>query len=421
LTLLETVNLKKDNCYTNLASWLSLSVKIINAQAIFIPSRCAPEKNGSPMEQLNPKIAGIELLPVIGEIETRTILKQLPKAHAALAELKGVAASMPNQSILVGTLSLQEAKDSSEIENIITTHDELYRSDFAKQFFVTHAAKEVHNYAAALRAGFEQVKRTGLLTLNDILNIQAGIEKNRAGMRKLPGTALKNDRTGETIYTPPQHPDDIAALMSNLERFINQNELSDCDPLVKMALIHHQFESIHPFYDGNGRTGRIINILYLVQQGLQDVPVLYLSRYINRNKADYYRLLQNVRNTGQWEEWLLWMLQGVEQTAHQTTLLIKEIKTLMQQIKEKLRSELPKIYSQDLINNLFRHPYTKIDYVADELLVTRQTASRYLDQLTELGMMSKHKLAKDNYYLNIGLYNLLYGAGQRMQLGGADR
>jgi Fic family protein len=366
------------------------------------------------MEQLNPKIAGLSLLPVIGEIETRTVLKQLPKAHAALAELKGVAASMPNQSILVGTLSLQEAKDSSEIENIITTHDELYRSDFAKQQFASFAAKEVHNYAAALRAGFEQVKRTGLLTLNDILTIQAGIEQNRAGLRKLPGTALKNDRTGETIYTPPQHPDDIAALMSNLEQFINQNELSDCDPLVKMALIHHQFESIHPFYDGNGRTGRIINILYLVQQGLQDVPVLYLSRYINRNKADYYRLLQSVRNTGQWEEWLLWMLQGVEKTAHQTTMLIKEIKTLMQQTKEKLRSELPKIYSQDLINNLFKHPYTKVEFVAADLLVHRNTAIKYLDELVRIDLVSKQKIGKDNYYFNIALYNLLDGAGERL-------
>ncbi|MDI9335710.1 MAG: Fic family protein, partial [Gammaproteobacteria bacterium] len=369
------------------------------------------------MEQLNTRIAGLPLLPHLGDIETRAVLKQLPKAHAALAELKGVAASMPNHSILVGTLSLQEAKDSSEIENIITTHDELYRSNAAKQYFVTHAAKEVHNYAQALRNGFEKVKATRLLTLNTILEIQAGIEQNRAGFRKLPGTALKNDRTGEIIYTPPQHPDEIAALMHNLELFINQNDLCDWDSLTKMAVIHHQFESIHPFYDGNGRTGRIINILYLVQQGLQDVPVLYLSRYISRNKADYYRLLQSVRETGQWEEWLLWVLQGIEQTAQQTTVLIKEIKILMQRIKEKLRSELPRIYSQDLINNLFRHPYTKIDFVAEELLVTRQTASKYLDQLTALGIMSKHKLGKDHYFLNIALYTCLYGAGERMQLG----
>ena len=368
------------------------------------------------MEHLN-KLAGLALLPYLGDIETRAVLKQLPKAHAALAELKGVAASMPNQAILVGTLSLQEAKDSSEIENIITTHDEIYRSDATKQYFVTHAAKEVHNYAAALRSGFERVKRTGLLTLNDILTIQTGIEQNRAGYRKLPGTALKNDRTGETIYTPPQHPDHIGTLMSNLEAFINQPELCDWDPLVKMAVIHHQFESIHPFYDGNGRTGRIINILYLVQQGLQSVPVLYLSRYINRNKADYYRLLQSVRDTGQWEEWLLWMLQGIEQTAQQTTVLIKEIKTLMQHIKDKLRRDLPKIYSQDLINNLFKHPYTKVEFVIKDLLVHRNTAAKYLDELVRIGVLDKRKLGKENYYFNISLYQCLDGAGERLMMG----
>ena len=362
-------------------------------------------------------IAGLPLLPqALGDIESKAILKQLPKAHAALAELKGVAASMPNQSILVGTLSLQEAKDSSEIENIITTHDELFRSDYAKQQFASFAAKEVHHYAAALRAGFEQVKRTGLLTLNDILTIQAGLEQNRAGLRKLPGTALKNDRTGETIYTPPQHADDIAALMGNLEAFINQPELCDWDPLVKMAVIHHQFESIHPFYDGNGRRGRMINMLYLVQQGLQDVPVLYLSRYINRHKADYYRLLQNVRDSDDWEAWIVWMLHGVEQTAQQTTTLIKQIKNLMQVTKEKLRSELPKIYSQDLINHLFKHPYTKIDFLAEDLRVHRNTASKYLEELIRLELVSKQKLGKDNYYFNIALYNLLDGAGERMML-----
>lgn len=354
----------------------------------------------------------LPLLPNIGDIETKTVLKKLARAHQALAELKGVSASMPNQSILISTLSLQEAKDSSEIENIITTHDDLYQSDSLSRHFVTLAAKEVHNYAAALRTGFEQVKNTGLLTLNDILAIQAGIEDNSAGFRKLPGTALKNDQTGETIYTPPQHPDEIIQLMNNLEHFINQPELCDWDPLTKMAVIHHQFESIHPFYDGNGRTGRVINILYLVQQGLLDTPVLYLSRYINQRKADYYRLLQTVRDHQEWEAWLLFMLTGVEQTAAQTTQLVVEIKALMQQHKHRLRSELPKIYSQDLINNLFRHPYTKIDFVAAELQVTRKTASKYLEELVRIGLLTKHKLGKDNYYLNNLLYALLGNVGQ---------
>jgi Fic family protein len=355
----------------------------------------------------------LPLLPKLGDIETKPVLKKLARAHQALAELKGVAASMPNQSILVSTLSLQEAKDSSEIENIITTHDDIYRSDSISRQFVTLAAKEVHNYAAALRTGFEQVKSTGLLTFNDILNIQAGIEENRAGLRKLPGTALKNDQTGETVYTPPQHPDEIAALMDNLERFINQPGLCDWDPLTKMAVIHHQFESIHPFYDGNGRTGRVINILYLVQQGLLDSPVLYLSRYINQQKTDYYRLLQAVRDSGDWETWLLFMLEGIEQTAGQTTQLVIDIRELMQQVKHRLRNELPKIYSQDLINNLFRHPYTKIDFVMVELMVHRNTATKYLDELVRIGLLSKHKLGKDNYYLNESLFNLLHDVGAR--------
>ncbi len=349
----------------------------------------------------------IKLLPLEGYIETKVVLKKLVLAHQALAELKGVAASMPNQSILISTLSLQEAKDSSEIENIITTHDDIYRSDSASSHFITLAAKEVHNYATALRNGFEQVKSSGLLTLNDILNIQAGIEENRAGFRKLPGTALKNEQTGETVYTPPQHPDEINGLMANLEQFINESELCDWDPLVKMAVIHHQFESIHPFYDGNGRTGRVINILYLVQQGLLDTPVLYLSRYINQRKSDYYRLLQTTRDTGEWRDWLLFMLEGVMQTARQTTALVQDIKAQMQDYKHRLRRELPKIYSQDLINNLFRHPYTKIEFVSAELQVTRQTAARYLDEVVALGLLSKHKLGKENFYLNEALFTRL--------------
>lgn len=356
----------------------------------------------------------IQPLPLVQDIETKAVLKKLARAHQALAELKGVVASIPNQSILISTLSLQEAKDSSAIENIITTHEDLYRSDSISRQFVTVAAKEVHNYATALRNGFEQVKRTRLLTNNDILEIQASIEESRAGFRKLPGTALKNDLTGATVYTPPQHPDEIIALMSNLERFINEDDLCDWDTLTKMAVIHHQFESIHPFYDGNGRTGRIINILYLVQHGLLGSPVLYLSRYINQNKADYYRLLQATRDTGNWEDWLLYMLDSVEQTSRQTTALITAIVALMQQHKEKLRAELPKIYSQDLLNNLFRHPYTKIEFVMDELIVHRNTATKYLDELVRIGLLSRHKLGKENYYLNGALYKLLQNVSAKI-------
>ncbi len=360
---------------------------------------------------MNIKTTNLPTLPDLGDIETKAILKKTALAHRALAELKGVAASMPNQSILINTLSLQEAKDSSAIENIITTHDDLYRSDHAQRYFITLAAKEVHNYAAALRSGFERIRQTGLLTNNDILTIQAGIEGNQAGYRQQAGTALKNDQTGEVVYTPPQHPDEIVALMENLERFINQPELCDWDVLVKMAVIHHQFESIHPFYDGNGRTGRVINILYLVQQGLLDTPILYLSRYINQNKADYYRLLQATRVTRDWSEWLLYMLDAVEQTSMQTTQLVVAINKLMQRYQHELRDKQPKIYSQDLINNIFRHPYTKIDFVSNELQVNRKTASKYLDVLVELALLSKHRLGKENYYLNDRLFELLLNVG----------
>jgi len=240
----------------------------------------------------------VPLLPFNKDIETKAVLKKVALTRSALAEMKGTALSIPNQSILISTLSLQEAKDSSAIENIITTHDELYQSDLLKQKFKSLASKEVHNYAHALQVGFNTVKEMSFISNNHILKMQKAIEKNNAGFRKLPGTSLKNDQTRETVYTPPQYSKKIEKLMSNLEQFINNNDLCDWDPLVKMAVIHHQFESIHPFYDGNGRTGRIINILYLVKEGLLNIPILYLSRYINQNKGDYYNLLQKVRSEG---------------------------------------------------------------------------------------------------------------------------
>lgn len=345
--------------------------------------------------------------PLELDLETKAVLKKTAAARSALAEMKGAALSIPNESILISTLSLQEAKDSSAIENIITTHDELFQSDFTTQNFKTLASKEVHSYAEALRWGFQTVRKQGFLSNNHIITIQEAIEENRAGFRKVPGTELKNEQTGEVVYTPPQTHDEIVALMNNLEEFINVSELSDWDPLVKMAVIHHQFESIHPFYDGNGRTGRIINILYLVKEGLLNLPILYLSRYINQNKSDYYRLLQKVRTENAWEAWVLYILEGVEQTSLQTIKIIDGIKAIMQKHKHKLRRDLPKIYSQDLLNNLFRHPYTKIEFVMTDLAVSRPTATRYLDELTAINIVHKHKLGKDNYYVNHELYELL--------------
>ncbi len=355
----------------------------------------------------------ISLLPVIVDVESKTVLKKVANAHRSLAELKGATNVIPNQSILINTLSLQEAKDSSAIENIITTHDELFKTDILKNHLITIAAKEVNNYAKALRSGFESVRETGLLTNNFILKIQREIEENNAGYRKLPGTSLKNDLTGEIIYTPPQHPNDIIKLMDNLEAFINDDKLSDLDPLVKMAVIHHQFESIHPFYDGNGRTGRIINILYLVKENLLNIPVLYLSRYININKSTYYSLLQHVRDTGVWEEWIIFLLEGVIQTSHQAISLIYKIKSQMQSFKNEMREKLPKIYSQDLLNNLFYHPYTKIDFIVKDLGISRVTATRYLEELVKVNLLNKQKIGRENYYVNQALYDLLSNAGNK--------
>ncbi|MEO7176620.1 MAG: Fic/DOC family N-terminal domain-containing protein, partial [Saprospiraceae bacterium] len=328
------------------------------------------------------------------DLESKLILKKLISVRSALAGLNALSEGMPNEHILINTLSLQEAKDSSAIENIVTTHDELYTSDSESRQFSTHAAKEVFNYAHALQQGFIQVKQSGLLTNNHIIQLQSILEENDAGFRKLPGTVLKNEQTGEVIYTPPQDPQEIISLMSNLEKFINDSSLSNIDPVVKMAIIHHQFESIHPFYDGNGRSGRIVNILYLVKEGLLKLPILYLSRYINQNKDEYYMGLQHTRSTGEWEPWIMYILDAVEQTSHQTSSIIRKIKVLMNNHKQRIRRELPKVYSQDLINSLFKHPYTKIDHLRFDLKVARKTAARYLEQLCEIGILRKNRMGK---------------------------
>ena len=337
--------------------------------------------------------------------ETPDILKRLASSSRKLAELKGIAASMPNQGILINTLGLQEAKDSSEIENIITTHDELFKDDVLPEAFANPAAKEVLRYRQALRVGFGLVRETGLLTVNHVVQMQGELERNNAGFRKLPGTALK-DGAGRTVYTPPQEPAEIVALMSALERFINDAGLFDADPLVKMALIHHQFESIHPFYDGNGRTGRIINVLYLVKEGLLDIPVLYLSQHIVRTKARYYELLQRVRTEDLWEEWVLYMLEGVELTAGRALQTVQAIKAALMDYKHRIRAG-HKFYSQDLINNLFSHPYTKIEFLQRDLDVSRMTATRYLDALAEGGFLHKQKIGRGNYYINLALNDIL--------------
>jgi len=349
----------------------------------------------------------LSLLPPQYDVESKEVLRKVALAHKALAELKGVVTSIPNQNILIEALTLREARESAAIENIISTFAEVYQSNLFNEQFTTAAAKEVHLYAKALKTGYELVKKNGLLTNNLILQVQELVEGNKDGFRKLPGTKLLNDKTGEVVYTPPQDNETIISLMNNLETFINDDTQMNADPLVKMAVIHHQFESIHPFCDGNGRTGRIINILYLIQKKLLDLPVLYLSRYIIKHKDDYYRLLQQVRETNVWEEWILYMLDGTEQTANESILLINGIKKLMQEYKQNIRTQLPKIYSQDLLNNLFKYPYTKIEYLQHDLDIGRNTAIRYLEALVKNGLLAKQKVGRENFYINKPLFNLL--------------
>lgn len=343
------------------------------------------------------------MLPNAASLETRAVWQAVIDAHRSLAELKGLTESLPNGELLVDTLSIQEAKDSSEIENIITTHDELYA--FSHSGACSAANKEVQNYVTALRVGTEIVKKEGLIRLATILAVQAEIEQNRAGLRKLPGTALKNQATGQVIYEPPQNPNDIVRLMGELVDFVHGDD--DLDPLLRMAIAHHQFETIHPFYDGNGRTGRVLNLLMLQRAGLLDFPVLYLSRYITSTKADYYRLLQSTRETGDWTPWCVYMVRGVALTAKSGIGLIKALRDLMLDTKQKLRATLPKIYSQELLNNLFRYPYTKIEFVARDLNVSRITAAKYLDLLAEGKFVTKKKIGRDNFYINDPLYQLL--------------
>lgn len=348
----------------------------------------------------------LKKLPLEQDIESKKILKKLASAHRALAELKGIVSSIPNENILINTLGLQEAKDSSAIENIITTHDDIFKAELNLDGFKSLNAKEVQNYISALKKGFGLILKNKILTNNDIIEIQSELEKNNAGFRKVPGTALKNATTGEIIYTPPQDYNTIQELMTNLERFINDETLSDFDPLVKMAIIHYQFESIHPFYDGNGRTGRIINVLYLVMNDLLDLPILYLSRYIIEHKGEYYKLLQEVRETDNWENWVLYLINGIEQIAKETIILIGKIRELIFEYKNLLRDNY-KFYSQDLLNNLFKHPYTKIEFIENDLGVSRITASKYLNKLAGDKLLKKEKLGTGNYYINEKLIKIL--------------
>jgi len=360
-------------------------------------------------------------LPPKAALETEQVLRAAARAHRHLAELKGRASSIPNQGILIDTLFLQEAKASSEIENIVTTQDELFQASLFPENPASPAAKEVARYRDALRLGYDRLKEQhGLITNNTIIAMFQILKRTDGAFRETPGTALKNEASGQLVYVPPQDGNVVKDLMGCLETFINDDDLCDLDPLVKMAIIHHQFESIHPFPDGNGRIGRIINVLYLTRQQLLDTPILYLSRFITTNKGEYYRLLQYVRDTKKWEDWLLYVLKAVADTAVETLRLVEGIKALMVTYKSELRTNYKKIYSQDLLNTIFRHPYTRIEFVQKELQVTRQTASRYLDSLCDGKLLSKHKFGKSNFYINDPLVALFFDSPAAQEPEAAD-
>lgn len=347
----------------------------------------------------------LPMLPPKANLETKVILKALSRASRALAELKGYADTIPNKHILINAVTINEAKDSSAIENIITTHDDLYKA-MSGNVNINSAAKEVVSYRSALWHGYEMVKNNEMLTTNMIVKIQSCIEHNRAGIRKLPGTVLMNETTGETVYTPPGSEAEILELMRNLETYINE-DTDGVDPLIKLAVIHYQFESIHPFYDGNGRCGRIINILYLVLKELLDSPILYLSSYIIRNKTAYYRLLQEVRTSDNLEDWIVYILTGIEETGIETLQLVKKINDEEAKMTAEIKEKLPKLYSKELIDLLFYEFYTKIQYIEKGLSVSRRTAVTYLQTLEKEGFLVSEKIGKERIYQNRRLYDLV--------------
>ncbi len=343
---------------------------------------------------------GLTQCPNQETLESPPIFKALVQAHRHLAELKGMAPTLPNDKILLANITLKEAKNSSAIENIITTQDSLYKYQIQEN--LKGHEKEVHNYSQALNVGWERVRENNGISLNTILEIQKLIEPKRPGFRKVSGTILRNEATGEVIYTPPS-PEKIPELMNQFEALIHMNSM---DPLIKVSVIHHYFESIHPFYDGNGRTGRIINILYLILNNLLDSPILYLSRYILRHKKNYYKYLQEVRTQESWTQWIVYMLEAISATSQEAKSLIKGIDELIREYKRIIRKN-HRFYSHDLINNIFSHPYTKAKFLEKAMSVSRPTASRYLEALAQNNILEKNKIGKEVYYINKRLFDLL--------------
>ncbi len=346
-------------------------------------------------------------LPPQGLTESPEILRHLSRAYRHLGELNGLCASLPDPQILINTIVLQESKDSSAIENIVTTQDELYKAA-TEETIANPIAKEVLSYREALYVGLEKMKaQKNLLLTNTMLEIVQTIKQNTSGIRNTPGTALKNAINGEVIYTPPCCEDVLREKLAALEQFINNPELSALDPLVKMALIHYQFEAIHPFADGNGRTGRIINALYLVQQELLSQPVLYLSSYIVKYKTEYYQLLRSVTEKDDWHNWIMYILTALIETAQLTTKKIKAMLSIKEDYEKKMKEVLGSSFSYELLQLMFTLPYLKIELLENREIAHRQTASTWLKKLTAGGLLKPQKIGRTTYYVNYRLMEIM--------------
>lgn len=346
----------------------------------------------------------LPLLPPKFELETKEVLLKTISASRALAQLNGALINLPNPRLFLDSIHLQEAKASSEIENIITTNDDLYQSVISEKRLDNSATKEVLSYKEALWLGLEKLDKRPFITTNSCIEIVQCIKKNTSGIRVTPGTTLSNPN-GEVIYTPPSGEDIIREKLANLEKFINEDE--SLDPLIKMALMHYQFEAIHPFSDGNGRTGRILLLLYLKLSNLMDIPAIYLSEYIIKNKFEYYTNLRNVTEHQDWEGFILYMLDMVEYTAKKGLKRLNQIMTLMDETSEKIKAELPKVYSKDLIEIIFRLPYTKKQFLIDARLGTSKTVGNYLIDLEKKGYLKSSRVGKEKLYLNHQLMKIL--------------
>ncbi|SEA48359.1 Fic family protein [Porphyromonadaceae bacterium KH3R12] len=346
----------------------------------------------------------LPLLPPKADIETKDILRKTISAGRALAQLNGTLLNLPNPTLFLDTIYLQEAKASSEVENIITTNDELYKSLVADRKVENSATKEVLSYKEALWSGLEQLKTKPFITTNLCIRIVQCIKQNNASIRVTPGTTLSNTQ-GEVIYTPPSGETVIREKLANLEKFINEDE--SIDPLIKMALMHYQFGAIHPFADGNGRTGRILLLLYLKLSGLLDTPAIYLSEYIIKNKTEYYQRLRGVTEKNEWEEYILFMLDMIEQTSARGLERLNKITESIDKTAEEIKTRLPKIYSKDLVEILFRLPYTKRQHLIDENIGNAKTVGNYLITLEENGFLKSVKVGKEKLYLNERLLKIL--------------